>query len=431
MAGPMLVGLVSVMSMSIVDTYFVGQLGTLPLAAMSFSFPVIFFVGGVSTGLSTAASSVISRSVGRGDQREARRVTTHTLMLALSLVVTLLALGFPFMRSIFRLLGATDEAMPLIVDYMTIWMFGMLFFVVPVLGSATFRARGDAKTPMFIMMGASVVNFGLDPVLIFGLGPAPRLGIEGAALATAISRGIATVVTLGLLSRRDYMRTFGEGIVERIWDSWRKLLRIGAPAAGTNVVVPVTSAILTRLASSFGESAVAAYGAGTRLESLALLVFFALSTGLSPVVGQNWGAGQRDRSIRAVGLSAAIAFGWGLITWTAFGLAAHRWARVFVEGADTVERLALFLVIVPAGYAAQGIFLVGNAALNAIDRPVPAASLSLFRTVGLTAPLAWIGSHWFGLAGIFGSIVVANLTVGLATAAITYYLLHEVPTGKA
>ena len=212
--GPMLVGLVSVMSMSIVDTYFVGQLGTLPLAAMSFSFPVIFFVGGISTGLSTAASSVVSRSVGRGDRSEARRVTTHTLMLALGLVVSLLVLGFPFMRSLFRLLGATDEAMPLIVDYMTIWLFGMLFFVVPVLGSATFRARGDAKTPMFIMMGATVINLGLDPVLIFGLGPVPHLGIEGAAIATAVSRGIATVVTLWLLSSRDYMRPIGSDVLE-------------------------------------------------------------------------------------------------------------------------------------------------------------------------------------------------------------------------
>ena len=147
------------------------------------------------------------------------------------------------------------------------------------------------------------------------------------------------------------------------------------------------------------------------------------------MVGQNWGAGQRERSIRAVRLSAAVALGWGLLTWLAFGLGSQGLAEIFVEGAETADRLALFLVIVPAGYAAQGIFLVGNAALNAIDRPVPAASLSLFRTLGLTAPLAWVGSHWFDLAGIFGSIVVANLVVGIATAVIARYILHRAPTG--
>ncbi|MFB6374932.1 MAG: MATE family efflux transporter, partial [Bradymonadaceae bacterium] len=103
-----------------------------------------------------------------------------------------------------------------------------------------------------------------------------------------------------------------------------------------------------------------------------------------------------------------------MLTWLVFGWGAGLWAELFVEGAETADRLALFLVIVPAGYAAQGLFLIGNAALNAIDRPVPAASLSLLRTLGLTAPLAWLGAHWFDLAGIFGSIAVANLVVGIA-----------------
>jgi putative MATE family efflux protein len=429
MAGPMLVGLLSVMSMSIVDTYFVGQLGTLPLAAMSFSFPIIFFVGGISTGLGTAGTSVISRAIGRDDPESARRLTTHALLLAGTLVVLLLSAGFPFMRSLFRLLGATDEVLPLAMDYMRIWLFGMLFFVVPVIGTSALRARGDAQTPMYIMIGGTIINLGLDPMLIFGLGPVPKLGIEGAALATAIARSLTTAATIGILWQKDQMRPIGAGVTDRIIESWRALLRIGAPAAGTNVIVPVTTAILTRLVASYGEPAVAAYGAGSRIQSLAVLVFFALSSGLSPLIGQNWGAGKRDRAIRALSLSQKISIGWGLATWAIFGLGSSWIAGVFVEGAEAADHLALFLTLAPAGHAAQGVFLVCNATLNAIDRPVHAASLSLLRTLGLTAPLAWLASYWFDLAGIFGSIAAANLLVGLTAAWVTHRRLHRDSVG--
>jgi len=207
------------------------------------------------------------------------------------------------------------------------------------------------------------------------------------------------------------------------------LLRIGAPAAGTNVIVPVTTAILTRLISTYGEPAVAAYGAGTRIESLAVLVFFALASGLSPLVGQNWGADRRDRTHRALVLSERVAIGWGLFTWALFALGADWLAGVFVEGPEAADKLALFLIVVPVGYAAQGVFLVGNATLNAIDRPVHAASLSLLRTLVLTAPLAWLASYWFDLAGIFGSIAVANLVVGCAAALTAHHLIDSAPTG--
>jgi len=426
----MLVGLVSVMSMSLIDTFFVGQLGTIPLAAMSFSFPVIFFVGGISTGLSTAAASEISRAVGGGDREAARRITSHVLMLALTLVVGLLTLGFPFMRPVFRLLGATGETMPLIVDYMTIWLFGMLFFVVPVVGTSALRARGDAKTPMYLMIAGTVINAALDPVLIFGLGPVPHLGIEGAALATAIARGITTAVTLRVLSHKGHVRPFGAGILEDVWKSWSGLLRIGVPAAGTNVIVPVTTAILTRLVSTYGEPAVAAYGAGSRIESMAVLVFFALSSGLSPIVGQNWGAALRERVTEALAISERVAFGWGVFTWLFFALGSGLLASIFVEGGEAAEHLALFLVVVPAGHALQGVFLVCNATLNAIDRPVHAAALSVTRTLLLTAPLAYLASRWYGLTGVFGSIAVANAVIGLAAASLTHYMLRTAPTGR-
>jgi putative MATE family efflux protein len=425
MAGPMLVGLVSVMSISVVDTYFVGQLGTLPLAAMSYSFPVIFFVGGITMGLSAATSSVVSRAVGGDDELEANELTSHAFLLALLLVTTTIAVGFPFITGVFELLGTTPEAMPLVMDYMTVWLFGMFFFVGPVIGSSALRARGDAKTPMLIMVGVTVLNFILDPILIFGLGPMPKLGVVGAALASAIARAIATGITLWILIRRDHLIT---PFVPRFWrvrESWGHLSRIAAPAGATNVIVPVTTAILTRLVSEYGEPAVAAYGAGSRIQSFAMLVPMALGAGLSPIAGQNWGAKLVGRVKGVLNLSLAISVAWGVLGWIFFFFGSDFVAAFFVEGDKAAGYLSLFLWIVPFGQAFQGLFICCNSALNAIDYPYHAGALSITRTLLLTAPLAWLGAYWMELTGIFISIPVANVLVGLAAVWLTRSVIQS------
>lgn len=430
MAGPMLIGMISVMSMSVIDTYFVGQLGTLPLAAMGFSFPVIFFVGGITMGLSTGASSVISRAVGRGDTEDVRRLATHVLLLGVTLVSVTATGGYIFMEPIFRLLGASGEAMPLIREYMTVWFFGMVFLVIPVLGNSAIRARGDAKTPMYVMIGITGINLVLDPILIFGLGPMPKLGIMGAALATAIARGVATLATLWILAARENMILVGRGALDRLFRSWGQLLRIGGPAAATNVITPVTTAILTRMVSSYGAAAVAAYGAGTRIESLALLVPMSLGAGLGPFVGQNWGAGEAERVDDAQKLSEKVALGWGALSWVVFTVGGAWIATSFVEGAEAAEHLQTFLWIVPLGHGLQGVFIAANSTLNAIDRPIHAAVLSVTRTLVLTAPAAWLASLWFGLEGIFASIAAANAVVGIAAALVVHRMIRSAQTAS-
>lgn len=431
MAGPMLVGLVSVMSISLVDTYFVGQLGTLPLAAMSYSFPVIFFVGGITMGLSAATSSVVSRAVGASGRDKARTVTTHALLLTTGLVTTALVIGFPIITRIFELLGASADVLPLIMDYMTVWLFGMFFFVGPVIGTASLRARGDAKTPMYIMVGVTVLNFALDPLLIFGAGPIPALGVVGAALASAIARAIATFTVIAILWDRDHLLSFRDARFFRVRSSWMELSRIAAPAAATNVVVPVTTAILTRMVSEYGEPAVAAYGAGSRIESFAMLIPMALGSGLSPIAGQNWGAGLGRRVRKVLDISLVISVSWGVLTWSVFLAAGDAIAGWFIDGQRAVDYLTLFLWIVPFGQAFQGLFVCCNSTLNAIDYPFHAGALSITRTLVLTAPLAWIGAHVWGIDGIFASIATANVVVGLSAVWITLAIVRRRCNGSA
>ena len=178
---PMIVGILAVLSISVADTYFIGQLGVEELAALSFTFPVVFSLASVAIGLGVGASSVVSRAIGAQNEREVRRLATDSLILAVLIVGALATLGLLTIEPLFGLLGARPEQMVHIVAYMRIWYPGMVLLAVPMVANNILRATGDALSPSAIMVMAAVINIAVDPVLIFGLGPIPALGMEGAA----------------------------------------------------------------------------------------------------------------------------------------------------------------------------------------------------------------------------------------------------------
>ena len=204
---PMMIGIVGMVAFNLVDTFFVGRLGTLELAAMSFTFPVVLVVSSLARGLGVGTSAVISRIIGEGDQQKVRRITTDALLLSLIIVIAFVIAGLFTIEPLFRLLGADDSILPLIKQYMSIWYLGMPFVVIPMVGNNAIRATGDTKTPSLIMVGAILVNLVLDPLFIFGPGPFPRWELAGAAFATATARAAAMVISLLVLGRREKMIT--------------------------------------------------------------------------------------------------------------------------------------------------------------------------------------------------------------------------------
>ncbi len=413
LSGPMAVGILAIMAMNIVDTYFVGQLGTDQLAAMSFTFPVVFFLSSLTMGIGVGVTSVVSRAVGRRDHTKARRVTTDALVLATLVVAVISVAGYLTIEPIFELLGAAPKLMPMIEEYMSIWYIGAAFLVVPMIGNAAIRSTGDTRTPALIMICVAGLNVALDPLFIFGVGDWQGWGIGGAATASVVSRAVALVAALWILRRREDLISFDMPEMSSVLQSWREVMRVGAPAGATRSVVPLTNALITALIAGFGTEAVAGYGAATRVEAFALVISNGLTSSLGPLVGQNWGAGKKDRVYKAIiytcSAVAAISFAiWGLL----YGLA-EPIGHLFTDSDEAVQVLVLFLAIVPLGHALQGTFRAMSNTWNAIDRPVPAAGLSLLRTVGLIAPLAWLGGELFGVVGIFWGIMIANSTAGI------------------
>lgn len=414
LAIPMALGIVFIIAIDLCDTYFVGLLGTAELAAMSFTFPVISLAVSTVMGISIGATSALSREIGAGDEQAVRRLATHAMLLAVLIVLLVSGVGLLTQDYVFTALGATPELLPLLDAFMTIWYLGAVFLVVPMIGMGAIRATGDGSTPMYIMMAAAIVNVILAPLMIFGWGPVEGMGLRGAAIATVIARSITLVLSLVVLRRKDLLDLHVPSFAE-LMRSWTRILSVGLPAAVTNALAPVATAVMTWLVARHGTEAVAAYGVGSRLEGLLLIVPMALGAALTPFIGQNWGAHQEDRVARGIVVSRNFAVAWGLGAWAVLALGGHGLADVFTDDPRVAEIVHTYLWIVPISYAANGLVSVASAAFNAVDKAVRSTMLSALRSLGLAIPLAALGSAVFGLPGVFmGITAAAVLTAGLA-----------------
>ncbi|MFT5683303.1 MAG: putative MATE family efflux protein [Myxococcota bacterium] len=405
---PMAVGVVFMILVNLIDTYWAGQLGTDELAAMSFAFPVIGVIINVSLGLMIGTSVAVARVVGAGEIDTARRLATHSLLLGVVIVTMVSGAGLATQDLVFTALGAEPELLPVIGGYMRIWYLGAIFLVVPMMLNGVLRAHGDPKTPRNVMILSAVFNGILDPILIFGLGPIPGMGLEGAAMATAASRAI-TFVYAGFVAIKMGTLDLHIPTPAAFLASARSILTVGIPATVTNVLGPIATALLTAIVATYGAGAVAAYGIGARVEALVLIAPIALSSGLSPFVGQSWGAHLEKRV--AEGFSVAVRFSilWGLGA-LLFLLPAAPWlARIFSDAPDVQRQIVIYLRIVPIGYAAYSVMMMVSSAFNAMDHAPRATLLSVIRSIVLAVPLAWIGGELIGLPGIFVGLVVASL----------------------
>lgn len=422
LALPMLFGVFGMVAFNLADTYFVGQLGTHHLAALSFTFPVVLVVGSITMGLGVAVSALVSRSIGEGNHYKMQRLTTDGLMLCLLIAILVIIVGLSTIDPLFRALGATEELLPLIKEYMYIWYPGVLLMIIPMLGNNAIRATGDTMTPGMVMLAAVVVNILLDPLLIFGIGPFPRMEMSGAALATALARVIPLVIALWVLIWRERMLTFVRPRLAEVLNSWRDILSIGLPAATTNIIIPITIGVITRLVSTYGHEAVAAFGAASRFDMFAFIALMALSAVLAPFVGQNWGAGLNERVDRALTYSQHFALVWGAAIFIVLMAVGRGAASLFTDNPEVASIMRTYFWIVPLGYGFQGVIHLSNSVLNVLHRPLQAVALVIIQTLVLHIPLAYLGSYLIGLPGIFASTVVAHTLTGM----VAYFWLTRV-----
>ncbi|WP_237742351.1 MATE family efflux transporter [Gayadomonas joobiniege] len=413
MTVPMAMGMIALMSFNLIDTFFIGLLGTNELAAISFTFPVTFTVISLIIGLGIGTSAVIARSLGSGDESLARDQATTALFVSLILVSLLSSLGLIFIEPIFKLLGSNDIILKHINDYMSLWYFSSVFLVLPMVGNSVLRASGDTKTPSLIMGAGGAINAILDPMFIFGFGPIPAMGIQGAAIATLLAWICGSIIIVYTLSIRRGLMHLYLPVFARFKSAAKKILTIALPAAGANMLTPLAMAILTAIVANYGKEAVAAFGVGQRLESIASLVVLSLSMTLPPFISQNQGAGFYQRVRDAYKICCRFVLAWQFFIYLCLAALAPLIAMAFASEPEVTYLIKMFLWIVPLGYGVQGIVILTNSSFNALHLPNRALLLSFIRLFVCYVPCAYIGGELFGIIGLFAGCVLGNFIMSL------------------
>lgn len=417
MTMPMIFGMIMLMTFSIVDTFFVSLLGTQELAAISFTFPVTFTVISLNIGLGIGTSAVIGKCLGKGDSKEAKLIATGSIMLVAVLVGLLCVVGYFTIEPIFSVMGANDVLIPLIFDYMSIWYLSGVLLAIPMVGNSVLRASGDTTTPSIIMAVGGGINALLNPIFIFGYIGVPAFGIKGAAIATCIAWAVCVVWIVYLLALKKELMEARLLRWSEFVNSVRDVLKIGVPAAGSNMLTPICAAIVTAIVAQYGAEAVAAWGVGSRIESIACIVVLALSMTLPPFVSQNFGAEQFKRIIAGFQLCIRFVIIWQVIIYVVLALFSSAIADIFANEQNVAKQITLFLIIVPLGYGLQGIIILTNSSFNAMHQPLVGVYLSVIRLFVCYVPFTALGSYFYGLEGLFWACVLANFCAAI----VSYY----------
>jgi putative MATE family efflux protein len=410
---PMCVALGTMMAVGLINAFWLGQLSTEALAAISFAIPVMFAVMSVSIGLGAGTVAALSRVAASGDHGRIQRMAADAVILATALVIVVSIIGALAARPIFAMMGAEGEVLDLVVQFAVIWFLGNVFVVVPIVANAMLRAVGEAVLPSLLMSIAAIVNAVLDPIFIFGFGPIPRMEVAGAAWATVLANVAAASAVMWVVIVREKLIALTMPKWEVLLRHSREILKVGVPAMASNMLNPLALTIVVASLARFGPEVVAGYGAASRVESFAVIPLFALSAAIGPVAGQNNGAGRPDRVREAFRASFGITFVWTLLVAALLALGAPFIAPLFTDDVAAQAAMRDYLWITPITAWGYGFVIVAAAGFNGVSRPAPALAMTFLRSIILVTSGAWIGGNLAGPAGAFIGVAVANVIAGL------------------
>lgn len=429
---PAVIGVAAIMSIGIVDAYFIGQLGSAPLAAISFIFPVTVASTSLGVGVMVGINSVVARALGEGDADKAARRANFGIVFAAACGVVMGAALWLAIEPIFAAMNAPPHLMPLIRAYMTPYAMGFPLSLMIMGFNGVLRGQGEARRTSTVSIAYAAANWVLNPILITGAAGFAGFGIAGSAYATVIGWGVGVAMAVWLLRGTDLPFDLGRLRDCDLVEQARAIVRVGLPAAFSNAINPLGLAVLTALVALEGEAAVAGFGAAGRLQSFVIVPLLGLSGAIGAIVGQNWGAGRIDRAREAALYAAAFCIAWGLAVAIAMMAAGASLGRVFTDDPAVVAEFDLYLKIAAWGYAGFGLLIVGNGIMNAVDKAAFALVQSVARVFMVMLPVALVLQPGMGSAAIFTAELAANLFGAIsAVVLVRHIFLKKTPAWRA
>ena len=423
----MLAGTLAMSGYNIADTYFVARIGGAePLAAMGFTFPVVMLVGCIFHGIGTGIIATVAHALGSGSHDQARTLTAAGLFLVALAALALGCLGVLTADSVFGLMGAEGETLRLVRSYMDVWYYGCVTAGLSMEGNKVLITAGRPKTASAMTIFGMVLNVILDPLLIYGLGPFPRLGMQGAAIATVLSQmasaGLILVVItrLGLLRWRTMPYT-------KLFAAWRNIVRYALPAVLGMLLFPLGTFVITRITAEFGVRAVAAVSAASRLEMVAFVFPMSLGISLMPMIAQNFGARLYSRVRQCLRFSVGVAIFFLSITAVLFLVLAAPLAAFFTPEPGVQAVMVLWLRIVPVCFCFLEIQRFAGFALTGCGHPNLDAVIKAVRMLGLMVPLSLLALWANSLGGLFWARTATDVLTGAIALTVAWKMVGRLP----
>ncbi len=417
LAVPMILELVMESTFAVVDIYFVGTLGSSAVATVGLTETYLFLLYSIGMGLSMAVTAIVARRVGEKEHEQAGITAVQAIFLAVIISVPFSFIGIFFAKDLLALMGADEWALQHGYSYMQ-WMLGgnaviLLLFNI----NAIFRGAGDAAIAMRVLWLANGCNIILDPLLIYGLGPFPELGIAGAAIATNIGRGVGVLAQLWVLFNggkhirvlRSYLHLHGKIITN--------ILRTSLGGIGQMIVAMTSWIFVMRIIAEFGSQAVAGATIALRIMMFTMMPAWGMSNAVATLVGQNLGAQKPERAERSVWVTGF----WNMLFLIGVAVVYFLYNKslvgIFTDDAEVIAIGGKWLSIVSYSYFVYGWWMVATQAFNGAGDTATPTKINLVFFWLIQIPLAYTVAKIFGLGhtGVFWAIFASETSVGIFT----------------
>ena len=417
LAVPMVLELVLESTFAVVDIFFVAKLGASAVATVGLTETMLFLLYSVGMGLAMAVTAVVARRIGEGKREEAAVTAVQAIWIALLASLPFAVAGIVFAQDLLRLMGADAWTLTHGYPYMQ-WALGgnvviMLLFTI----NAIFRGAGDAAAAMRVLWVANALNIVLDPILIFGLGPVPALGVEGAAIATTIGRGAGVLMQLWILFRGgQHLRVLRSQLA---WNGaiLGNIVRTSLGGIGQMIVAMTSWIFLMRILADIGSQAVAGATIAIRIMMFTMMPAWGMSNAAATLVGQNLGAQQPARAEASVWRIGAYNMAYLLVVAVAFFALPRELMGIFTADRDVIAIGAEWLRILSYSLFVYGWWMVSVQAFNGAGDTATPTWINVVFFWLIQIPLSWLLATGLGWqqSGVFWGVFVSETSVGLFT----------------
>ena len=412
----MMVGNVLQTTFNVIDMIFVGKLGAEAIAAVSLSGMILMLVITLIVGIGIGTTAMVSRYIGAREASKANEVALQSILFGGVAAAFLAGFGYFFSEPLLKIFRAEPSVVKLGTDYLEIMFLGSFTMFLLFLGAAILRGAGDALTPMLVMVLSTIINIIADPLLIFGLGPFPRLEIRGAAYATVFARGIGMLIILYILIKGySFIHISLKKLRFNFKIIWR-LIRIAIPASLQMATRSTSGLVMMSIVSMYGTYALAAYGIGLRINMIVMMPGFGLGAATATLVGQNLGAKSPQRAMKSAWMSLIYYEVIMLLIGSLFFLFAPQIIQVFNNNPEVIKEGVSFLRIITISYAFLAMGIILHQALYGAGDTVPPMVITAVSLFIVRIPLAFILPGLFSLhtLGIWLAMAISTVLEGTA-----------------